>query len=463
MASFSLVVEDSSPLITYSPAGAWVDTTDDTLATSYSGTSLHATNAQDATAAFTFNGTGVSFFGGRRPGYGTYTFLVDGEVVSVGDASSTTPTTREALASVSNLPFGSHTATLKTNGGGTIDLDWIEIATQVGAPGSQLAASTVDDMDPRITYLPSPDAWQTNTGPMFMGNSLHFTKQQNTAASMTFEGEAIALYGAVSPDHADVRVSIDGQENLLPVSASSLHTQVLLYYSDGLGPGEHKLVLSPGLQTTATPFIDLDSIAVFASTPGANGSSALSTGGRGPSLEFVETSRGPAGMKTIIIGATVAGILALLLILGLILMLLRRQRQRNRKTIPVMESSSPKSPDLPMQKTPVMLEAGYSFAKPALSFTDYAAARHSIAPSYYGGFDSEPESRAPSRASSSASTAPMLKVPAIGLPQPPKRAITTEQASDFVVPGCWTCELICLQGGEAPPTRPSQRPPTMNF
>ncbi|KAG6831827.1 hypothetical protein H0H87_003746 [Tephrocybe sp. NHM501043] len=131
MASFDLKVEDSSPLISYAPVGAWADSpSTDALVASYSGQSLHTTSAQGATATINFNGTGISIFGGRRPGYGAFTISIDGQTATTGSANSDQESTNEALGSLSNLVYGPHTVIITNTGGSPIDIDYVNVETQ---------------------------------------------------------------------------------------------------------------------------------------------------------------------------------------------------------------------------------------------------------------------------------------------------------------------------------------------
>lgn len=484
MASFTLVVEDGSPLISYSPAGAWDDIVNDDVLLSYSGRSLHSTATRGATANFTFNGTGVKFFGAYRPGYGAYTLTVDGVEVANGNAESATLNVRQTLGAVSGLEYGEHTAVLTAVGDGTIDLDWIEMETRVGPDGSKVSAETIDDSNSRISYLPTSESWALNQSPIFMGGGIHFSNNPAASASLTFTGDAVAIYGAVSPDHADVRITINGQDRSLRRRSSNrvngLHPQVLMYWADNLGPGEHTLAVSRSPTSLGGPFIDLDSVAVFSSVP-VNNEATLGAGNNGSTGALNNnslTGSSPSRPNTTtsvpvraIVGAVMGGVLGLLLIIGLALFFLFRKRKRASMMMGLRSrlsnEKSPLSPDLPMQKTPVaFMEAGFAPGpQPAVSFSEFSASRqapplmpmpmfadrHSIAPSYYGAMFDEPGdkevpplplARENSRSSaiSNESTVPILNQPV-----PPKRALTSAGK------------------GNGPPIRPSKRPPTLNF
>ena len=56
------------------------------------------------------------------------------------------------------------------------------------------------------------------------------TQTQGASATIPFSGNAVAVYGTVSPDHADIQVSLDGKNTTVRGGAGglagALHTQV---------------------------------------------------------------------------------------------------------------------------------------------------------------------------------------------------------------------------------------------
>ena len=130
-------VDDSSPLLTYT--GPWLDTpANDTLAANYTDGSLRTTSTPGAKVTLQFNGTGVWFFGGHRPNYGSYVLLVDGSTVGTGSARSATPSIPQAnqpLIGSANLSMGPHTAVLMSAGGGPMDLDYAIFQTALKEGG----------------------------------------------------------------------------------------------------------------------------------------------------------------------------------------------------------------------------------------------------------------------------------------------------------------------------------------
>ncbi|PPQ98794.1 hypothetical protein CVT24_003352 [Panaeolus cyanescens] len=463
-------------MISYAPAGSWNDTpSDDTLAVSYSGSSYHTASAQGATATFTFNGSGFTIFGGRRPNYGTYSISVDGQVVHTGSSQSPDPSFQQTLASVNGLSDGLHTVVLTNTGSGSIDIDWIEFESRVGAAGATMLQKTFDDNDATIKYLPSSSSWQTNTGNSFMGGTLHFSNDVAASASLSFSGDAIAVYGTTAPDHANIRVNIDGISQVMAGGAQgkvdSLHTKILLFYINELGGGQHTLTLSGDAQANTGPFIDIDSISVFEAVNPIGSSSTVSgqaagTGsvlGAGDSVPTNTLSQASSQSTKIptrtIVGGVVGGILGLIVILGIVGMMVIRKRRGKAKRIE--KSMISVSPVLPMQWEPKTLEAGLATPlsvsdgesaafplPPPKSQKVRASLRHSIAPSYY----SDPAYQGHSRdgsvmSSSSQSVVPLLSSPR--LPTHQQQRMLPRKPPPILL--------------DKVPTRPSNRPPSMDF
>ncbi|KAJ7902147.1 hypothetical protein B0H14DRAFT_2670137 [Mycena olivaceomarginata] len=424
--SFNLTIEDSSPLILYGPSGAWQDATaQDTAGLPYSGSSLHGTTAPGATATVNFNGTGIEFYGGYRPSYGTYTLSVDGKQVASGTSTSDGVETKRLLAAASGLPNGQHTAILTSTGVG-MDLDFVNLSTQVGATGSTTTSTVFDDASSAITYA---GTWDTSNTNAYLNNTLHYTNAPGSAASLSFSGSAVAVYGTVSPDHANIQVSIDGQMTMVNAQSSSiaeLHPQTLLYYANDLDASQHMLIITnPGQQDGTGPFIDLDSITVYsASIPGTSvAGTAVGEGGPAPSAFSnqggttgapASQSRPHSGLST---GAMIGIVIGVLFIIGLLLALVAFLVMRRKKRWQPLEESprTPVGAELPLQG-PNMRFTPVSPQQPMPTFSGLVSrmSAHSIAPSYYG---ADTASR-----SSFGSTTPVPPVPTLAMPRVPSRA-----------------------------------------
>ncbi|KII92755.1 hypothetical protein PLICRDRAFT_37553 [Plicaturopsis crispa FD-325 SS-3] len=355
MASFNVTAEDCTPLITYAPTGAWTDDpSNDTLITSYSDNSLHTTSAQGATATIQFNGTGLWLYGGLRPNYGTYTLTVDGKTVKSGNANSAQPSFKQLLGAASGLSNGPHTAVLTNTGSGSgIDIDSLIFENQIGSPGDSVSTTTIDDSDSRMVYSPSTD-WHTNNQQQFMNGTLHFSATAGSQVSTLFEGEAVAVYGTVSPDHADIKLTIDGNIHTMNGGAngeaSVLHPKTLLYYANNLGAGQHNLTLANDPQSGTGQFIDVDAVTVYS----ASGKSAGNNSSASPSNENTKAATGSSSKS--LIGPVVGGLVGFLIILALLFFVFLRRRRGTAKRRSTMRS--PITPALPIQDMSAV-EAGF--------------------------------------------------------------------------------------------------------
>ncbi|KAI0051870.1 hypothetical protein FA95DRAFT_1554110 [Auriscalpium vulgare] len=372
MASFNVTADDSSPLITYTPIGAWKDTAaGDPSVPAYSAQSYHSSSAQGASATLSFNGTGIWLFGAKKPNYGTFTISVDGESVQ-GSAQSTQAAFQQMLGGKSGLPNGSHTVTLTNTGSGaSIDLDSVIFETQIGATGSSVSNITTDDSSPSFTYLPTPGAWTTNNLPGCVNDTLHFTQLGGAQVQFQFSGDAVALYGTTSPDHANYTVSVDGATQGFDGgsngAASILHQNTLLYFGNSLGSGSHVVTLTANPdqagQADTGKFMDIDAITVYSA---AGGAAATPTPGNDNSSPGSSSSTGTQSKssKTGIIIGVVGGVVVLLLLAILAITLLFRRRRRQRSRMPMQ---MPDTPSLPFQSiTPGLLSRNrFSFGPQA--------------------------------------------------------------------------------------------------
>ncbi|CAK5281331.1 unnamed protein product [Mycena citricolor] len=410
--AFNLTLDDCSPLISYGPSGAWRDaSSNDTASLGYFGNTYHSTNTTGATVTINFNGTGIEIYGAHRPEYGSYSMTMDGQSMGETSAASSAVQAQQLLGSATELANGPHTAVITSNGSG-MDIDWVNLLTQVGVVGSTMTTSLVDDADPRVNYA---GKWQTNNLNTYMNNTLHYSSTAGSAASLSFSGNAVAIYGTVSPDHANIQVSIDGQSQMVNTQASSisaLHPQTLLYYSNGLDSSQHTLIITnPGQQSGTGPFIDLDAVAVYSATapPTVSGAApnALNDSANRHGSKIGALSR------TAFVGI-LAGILSLVLlaIAGVFLFFFLRRRRASRYKSEDVDPTTPTCAELPLQGP----NARFTMVSPTQPLPTFSGipqrqSSHSIAPSYYA-FGNESRS-------SFASTTPLA--PTLGMPKPPNR------------------------------------------
>ncbi|KAI0254041.1 hypothetical protein BJV78DRAFT_103139 [Lactifluus subvellereus] len=389
MAAFEITADDSSPLILYSPACAWTDSpSNDSSAPLYSQQTWHTTSAQGASATIRFNGTGIWFFGANRPDYGTYNISIDGYSVP-GNAQSQNASFQQLLGGQSGLVNGPHTAVLTNTGLGTaIDLDSIVFDTQIGNADATITSTTIDDSSPDITYLPTPGDWAPENLQGCFNNTLHLTQTGGAQAQFTVNGDAVAIYGTVSPEQADYTVTVDGHTRAFRGGfnglASSLQVGALLYFTNGLASGPHNLTLTAnpqqrGQQNTGK-FMDIDKIVVFNASnviaPNDHSGcvkpspiAALQSNQTQKYLAWAQDrnkSHSSKRLNAVTIGVLIAGIVMLLLLITLAIVLIRIRRRRPQRDDqhPKWHIWLPATPKLPMQAP---LSAGISPWTPLVS------------------------------------------------------------------------------------------------
>jgi len=303
MAAFNVSLDDSSPLISYSPSGAWTDTPKgDTLAQSYSAQSLHSASQNGATASFSFNGTGVWLYGGARSNYGSYSVQIDGKPISQGSAASSSDSVGKLLGGTAGLDMGPHTVVLTNGGGGPIDIDSLIFQTQMSAPSQSVSQTSLDDVDAGIVYSGSP-AWSIQPGPTFSNGSIHYSQQNGAQAQLTFTGDAVSLYGGSSFDHGDYTIDLDGQKFQFNGGANGLarlyHPSTLLFFASGLGSESHSLTITNSGQG-ATTFLDIDSLMFYnpSNTPSSNGTPGNPSGSVSSPQSSSSTSNQPTSSAT---------------------------------------------------------------------------------------------------------------------------------------------------------------------
>ncbi|KZS98294.1 hypothetical protein SISNIDRAFT_448495 [Sistotremastrum niveocremeum HHB9708] len=318
MPTYNVTAQDVSPLIAYS--AGWVDSNHgDALWANYSGGTFHATQSPGASAEITFFGTAYWVFGAKRGNHGSFTVTLNNTDQFTGSGFSANDEFQTLLHSNTTLPIGTHVLTIANGNDPTkfVDIDWITFTGGDGNPSSAGVTTTLDDATSNFTYLPSTDAWpsQTNNGlaPQYFNSTLHATNEHDAQALVSFEGDAIYLYGATSGNHGTFSVQIDdGPIYNLNGSAPAFRPRTLLWYQGGLKPGAHNLTMTnTGTSLLANNYMDVDYVVTesFASPPA--------------------TSSQGSKAKTPIIAGVVSGvgILLIWIIAGLIFWSKRKKRR----------------------------------------------------------------------------------------------------------------------------------------
>ena len=128
-----------------------------------------------------------------------------------------------------------------------LDIDWITFENEFEGPGGPIGAlvseTTFNSSHPRFEYLPSPSFWTFGSAADGLANvTSSVTKSGNAVVQLTFDGDAVALYGAVGSGHGNFTASVNGgQSRTLSGYYDTSSYGQMLYYADSLGAGSHIL------------------------------------------------------------------------------------------------------------------------------------------------------------------------------------------------------------------------------
>ncbi|KAH9935651.1 uncharacterized protein B0H18DRAFT_976693 [Fomitopsis serialis] len=272
---------------------------------------MAAFNVSRRLCFFAFNGTGVWLYGGLRSNYGSYQ----------GSAKSTQTQLKHVLCGISGLQMGKHMVTLTNEGGGPSTL------TALSFKRGSVTTTKIDDASSNVKYGPKSTDWSLTNGTSYYDKTLHYSTTNGAYASLSFTGNAVAIYGTVDPQHANYTVTLDGakSQQFKASNARIFHTQ---YFAQGLESKQHTITLTGSVGTNADQYFDLDSFAVYSATP--NATSTTSSSGAPSSTATMNstnnsasnngtvsanTSNGSSLSQGSLIGIIVGTIAALLLLL----------------------------------------------------------------------------------------------------------------------------------------------------
>ncbi|KAJ7249564.1 hypothetical protein B0H12DRAFT_697410 [Mycena haematopus] len=233
-------IDDASPLIKYQPDGCWTQN----ISNDYT-----ATNWQNASATFQFQGTWIMVNGSRNPAHGSYTVSLDNFSYQYNGSAPYPGEWQAPLFISGHLEAGLHTLIISNDGWETLDIDSITWSCNVGGSNntnSSLQSNTVDDTDSAFSWFPS-GSWSTNPSniTMFSQGTGHSTSQLNASVNYTFSvSDAVAIYGTAGPGHSLYSVLPPNRPaKEFDASRDTFSSQVLLYYGDSFGPGNHTVTL----------------------------------------------------------------------------------------------------------------------------------------------------------------------------------------------------------------------------
>ncbi|CAK5267184.1 unnamed protein product [Mycena citricolor] len=249
--SYDVVIDDTSPLLTYN-GGHWSQNqSSDAYGASYT-----MTTWQNDSVQLTFEGTKVLVNGSRSTFGSNFTVNLDGkpDLLSAQTTSGFQSFSTTIYDSGVLVP-GQHTLEIINDSWDTLDIDSITYSCSIkhhGDETSELSTTTVDDTSSAFTYLPH-GAWDVSSPnlPSFKYATGHSINLANASVNFTFSGDAVSIYGTTGPNHARYSVLRENRPTLSYSATKDLYSaQVLLYFGSGFGEGNHTVTLvtdEPGM------------------------------------------------------------------------------------------------------------------------------------------------------------------------------------------------------------------------
>ncbi|GJE94535.1 hypothetical protein PsYK624_107050 [Phanerochaete sordida] len=346
MPVYNVTIDDASPLIQYDQW--WTDSSrSDSLHANYSGDTFHTTEQNGGTARLTFNGSAVYLFGAKRPNHNVYAVTLDGQTTTANGypGSSNANLFNQTLFSQTGLNLSqTHQISLtNTPSSSTLaytDLDYVVITAGDGDTSTDSQDLVWDD--DMAQYSPGWDDSPNGLQGGYFNNTMHRTNIVNAYATVTFEGNAVAVYGVTSTNHGFFNVSLDKAppvmlNGTMPGDQPGPRYQNLLYWAGGLSSGQHTVTItnidSNGL------WLDLDKFVISRwpqTTIGGSSSGSAPSPTKSPGDH--SGGRSHHNSTGAIVGGVVGGIIgAFLIALGLFLFLRRRSRHQLDRVEPTQE------------------------------------------------------------------------------------------------------------------------------
>ncbi|KAJ3502522.1 hypothetical protein NLJ89_g8848 [Agrocybe chaxingu] len=185
MPSFTVYLEDTSPMLVYSER--WqAGTSDDRFLDRYSQNSFMTTQNPGETMNLQFFGSSVQVVGSKRSNHGNYEVQVDGGLPLSFNGHATPEIFGESLFGASDLGPGHHFLTLKNVGNNYSDIDYVTFQDNVGVTNEQLLVNTFQAAHPSFVYWPK-SSW-TNYAPAGPASFGWGTSDRDASVVFTFQG-----------------------------------------------------------------------------------------------------------------------------------------------------------------------------------------------------------------------------------------------------------------------------------
>ncbi|KAH8832519.1 hypothetical protein DL96DRAFT_1582458 [Flagelloscypha sp. PMI_526] len=310
-------------------------------------------------ADITFTGSEFGLYGASRANHGTFTVLLDGAPYQT--VTLDTPTTDDGIDNkyLQRLLWswkgeeGKHTVSIqntpteaeRAEGKQCFDIDYVTWTSTVR--GNDL---TIQDTDSNhFTYDPN---WYSQTGsgdlPAFDQSTGRLTRTNSASFTFNFTGDRVLLYGPNGNLTGGYQVQLDGGPTQSFNGSRGIdfdnHAQQVLYAMNGLGGGEHSVVLTKA--GGDGKLIAVDYAVVSDNQGGGSTSRKL-----------------PAG---VIAGISIGGFVVLALI-GCVIWLFLRMKEKKRKSwVDLVSADAPFSLK-PEMRTGTVPPPSYGHEAPAIA------------------------------------------------------------------------------------------------
>jgi hypothetical protein len=241
------IITETDPSITYT--GDWYQNYE---TPNYGGES-YLTNAKNATAVVTFNGTGITWYGVEDPYSGLAQVYLDG-TPSVVDSYAEQTLYQQPIFTAQGLTPGLHTLSIQVmhqrdgeTSGSWVWINYFKIynGTSV-AGGTSVGTGRAEPSSPAVVYNGN---WYQNTNAIHSGGTAVLAMDVNSTATITFDGSGIQWVAFRDPWSGIAKVYIDGSlVQTVDTYSATQQNQSVIFDSGALTTGTHTM----SVQVTGT-------------------------------------------------------------------------------------------------------------------------------------------------------------------------------------------------------------------
>jgi hypothetical protein len=180
--------------------------------------------------------TSVSWVTRVGPDMGKAQVMVDGRTRGIWDLYA--PRSARKVVTVGGLAKKAHRMQVVVTGTKRAASTGTKVVTDGFATALTRNLQADYDMPVRL------GSWQTVERPAASGGTVRASDRAGAEGSMTFRGSRLRVLTATGPNLGRMRVTIDGVSRVVDLYSASRHSRVPVSFT-GLGPGRHKVTVSP--------------------------------------------------------------------------------------------------------------------------------------------------------------------------------------------------------------------------